>query len=124
MVLTSRQFEDLVGPFSDDDFTYPMLLHKSVGGATLSFDTEPDGTVYLYSLRVPSRTRGQGLARKAMRQFLAAVDRRGLTVKLVASPLDKRTSLRRLVAFYQGLGFVVGKPANLLGHPWMYRAPR
>ena len=54
--------------------------------------------VRLHSLRTPRRKRRKESARRAMETFLAATDEAGLPVRLSASPLDKATSFRRLVA--------------------------
>lgn len=83
------------------------------------------GVVELCSLRVPRARRGRGLAGKAFAEFLAEADRLGAVVRLAASPLDDRTNLRKLIAFYERHGFQRnGARANQLGHPIMERKPR
>ena len=64
---------------------------------------------------------GKGIAA----EFLAEADRLGAVVRLAASPLDDRTNLRKLIAFYERHGFQRnGARANQLGHPIMERKPR
>ena len=81
-------------------------------------------TIEISSLRVPSRQRNSGSARMAMEAFLKLVDAQHLRVELIASPLDKRTKLGRLVMFYKSLGFEVDGVGNMAGEPVMVRRPR
>lgn len=76
------------------------------------------------SLRTPTAKLRQGHARRAMEAFIADADAEGLTLELGASPLNKSTSLGRLVRFYESLGFrQTGRSVNPLGHPMMRREP-
>jgi len=78
--------------------------------------------VELCSLRVPAAHRRKGAAKHALSQFCAAADRSGLEIVLLASPLDVRTKLHRLVALYRHAGFeTTGATGNLAGHPVMRR---
>ena len=97
-------------------------LHEvNLDGARLSYHVRP-GLVDLHSVRVSRARRGSGLASKALSAFLAEADRLGVDVRLAASPLDSRTDLRRLIGFYERLGFEkTGERANPLGHPIMER---
>lgn len=83
------------------------------------------GVIDIASVRVPQKYRRKGAARKALGEFLAATDAAGLTVKLIASSLDKKTHTWKLVRFYESLGFkITGERANALGDPWMQRDPK
>ena len=76
-------------------------------------------------MRTPQAKRGKGSARAALSQFLQEADARGLSVKLQASALDKKTSTAKLVKFYQSLGFKpTGRTINALGEPEMLRPAR
>ena len=97
----------------------------ALGRTTIIYSTAPDGHVEVQSVRTPATARGQGSARAAMLALLAETDAAGLAVTLCASPLDKRTHLGKLVAFYQSLGFTLtGRACNMAGDPMMVRRPR
>ncbi len=81
-----------------------------------------DGTVSVASVRTPQTKRGAGSARAAMQQLIRQADAQGVTLTLDASPLDRKTSLGKLVAFYESLGFEkTGRTANFAGDPKMIR---
>lgn len=94
-----------------------------VGAATLGYQIRAgDPMVHLYSLRVPIRSRGQGQAQLALQRFLALTDEAARPVTLLASPLDKRTSLKRLVQLYAKFGFrPTGRRGNVAGDPVLER---
>lgn len=109
-----------------------------------SFDFTPDGTIreqkigdsrisytfdgemaHISSIRTPATKRNKGSARAAMTQFLREADALGIPVKLESSPLDKRTKDRRLLGFYESLGFEsTGRTINAVGDPEMIRQPQ
>ena len=97
-----------------------------VGSTTLIYGIDRKGeTAELISVRTPTSKRGQGGGRAAISAFLAETDARGMTVKLAASPLDKKTRLGPLVAFYESLGFNrTGRNINMAGDPEMLREPK
>lgn len=97
-----------------------------VGSTTLIYGIDRKGeTAELISVRTPTSKRGQGGGRAAISAFLAETDARGMTVKLAASPLDKKTRLGPLVAFYESLGFnKTGRNINMAGDPEMLREPQ
>lgn len=83
---------------------------------------EREDVLSLASLRVPIAYRGLGHAKAAMVAFLRLADATGKPVKLVASPLDKKTKLADLVRFYEGFGFErTGERGNYAGDPVMVR---
>lgn len=95
-----------------------------IGDTTISYGVGADGTAEIISVRTPQAKRGKGSARQALAKFIEEADARGLTVKLQASPLDKKTNLGKLVEFYKSLGFVLtGKTINPAGDPEMVRQP-
>jgi GNAT superfamily N-acetyltransferase len=105
-----------------------MLLEQvslqtlKVGNATIEYYLDSAKShMEVISVRVPRKYRGQGLARTAMEQLIQMADDKGVSVSLIASPLDKKTHLGKLVRFYQSFGFEIGKPANAAGEPWMHR---
>ncbi len=80
------------------------------------------GIVELDSLRTLPGKRNQGGALKIMTHFLAEADKRGLDVKVIASPLDDETTTARLAAFYEKLGFVrTGETVNAYNDPVLKR---
>ena len=96
-----------------------------VGDSTLIYGVGKDNTAELISIRTPQNKRGVGSARAALQAFADEADARGITVKLAASPLDKRTHQGDLVRFYQSLGFeMTGRKINPAGDPEMVRKPR
>jgi GNAT superfamily N-acetyltransferase len=94
-----------------------------VGRARVHFYVDHDRRlVDIASIRVPRAARGKGEAARALRYVLGIADRLGYDTQLGASPLDARTSLGRLVRFYQAHGFeLTGQSINPLGHPRMRR---
>lgn len=118
--------ESIEGIFSDNDFAtgeFTRHITKKIGTATLVFDIQGD-TISLSSVRVSQTNRGKGAARNALVSLLAEADKRKLKVKLLASPLDRRTNLRKLVQFYKNVGFVVIGIGNPAGDPIMIRQPK
>jgi hypothetical protein len=107
------------------DFNSSGIKDEKIGDSTISYRSEEDGSVHLFSLRTPSTKRGKGSARKAMEEFLSKADEENKIVYLEAAALDKRTSTYKLVQFYKSLGFVeTGKTINALGEPEMKRMPK
>ena len=115
------------------DFSEPpsgqfwVLREAVIGGVRISYGVQAEGEgggVKLYSLRTPHKQRGLGLAREAMTQLLAEVDRVRKIVCLDASPLDSKTILSKLIGFYESFGFeLTGRSANVAGDPEMKRLP-
>lgn len=99
--------------------------HFRAGELSIQYRVDPDGEIHVASVRVPRGERNKGHADRGMATFLEQVDRVGLEVALLASPLDKRTRLDRLVAFYLRHGFeLTGRAGNLAGDPVMRRPAR
>lgn len=80
--------------------------------AYVSWDVEIDeGTeeeyVLIAKIFTPKEQRGQGIARRILREALAEIAQAhpGMTVKLVAMALEKEVDLERLCAFYESFGF-------------------
>lgn len=97
------------------------IQEESINGAKVSYRIA-EGTLELFSLRVPQKKRRQGLAHDAMRYLTDKADEQGLAMKLAASPLDSRTHTGRLVAFYRRYGFnCTGVSVNPVGDPEMER---
>jgi GNAT superfamily N-acetyltransferase len=96
-----------------------------IGHSTIAYGVASDGrSGEIASLRTPPAKRNQGSARRAMEYFMAQADEQGLSVKIIASPLDKRTKLHRLVKFYQGFGFQpTGETVNAYADPVLRREP-
>lgn len=80
--------------------------------------------IELQSLRTPASKRGSGSGRSAMVEFLRQTDDAGIDVKLLASPLDRKTRIDKLVAFYESFGFKVAGKGNMAGEPNMLRKHR
>ena len=100
-----------------------MRTRTSNAGVVIQY-TDHGNVRTIDSLRTPTAKLRQGHARRAMEEFIAAADAEGLTLELGASPLNKSTSLGRLVRFYESLGFrQTGRSVNPAGHPLMRRAP-
>lgn len=94
-----------------------------VGDTTLVYAVRDDA-IDLQSIRTPAAKRGVGSARQAVTDLLNAADIASLPVELVSSPLDHKTSSRRLTEFYESLGFkTTGETANAVGDPVMRREP-
>lgn len=101
--------------------TESSIQDETINGAKVSYRVQ-EGTLVLFSLRVPQRKRRQGLAHGAMRYLTEKADSLGLAMKLDASPLDARTRTDKLVRFYEGYGFVcTGATVNPVGDPEMKR---
>ena len=72
---------------------------------------EVDGEQYVLieKLFVPSENRGNGIARRLLREAVshARATYPGMAIRLVAEPLDADTDMDRLLAFYESEGFDV-----------------
>lgn len=79
----------------------------TIGDTTVSYGVSD--RVEISSVKTPKEKRGQGSARRAMAQVLAAADRAGLDVFLTPEPMDSATSKGRLRDFYASLGFADNK---------------
>jgi GNAT superfamily N-acetyltransferase len=99
---------------------------RKIGDATIIYGVSSDlSTAELISLRTTATKRKNGAARAALEAFLREADALNLSVTLLASPLDKRTHLNRLVPFYQSFGFeLTGRTGNHAGSPIMVRPPK
>lgn len=75
-------------------------------------------------LRVPRSYRGKGYGRNAIRCITRLADRLRYSTNLLASPLDKLTSVEGLETFYCSEGFRRTGRLSVLGHPYMARNPR
>lgn len=100
-----------------------MNTRTSDAGVVIQYHDRGDVRT-IESIRTPTAKLRRGHARRAMEEFIAEADAAGLTLELGASPLNKSTSLGRLVRFYESLGFrQTGRSINPLGHPLMRREP-
>jgi predicted GNAT family acetyltransferase len=94
-----------------------IKIDHSVG----SYQEHPDH-IEIASIRTPQKHRGRGSAHKVMKHITDYADKVKKPIKLVASPLDKKTKTDKLVLFYKKHGFhLTGEKANILGDPWMKR---
>lgn len=101
------------------------MVDEKIGNSSVSYQLGDDGILKIFSLRTPQSKRGQGSATEAMNQIVQRADEAGIPIKLDASPLDKKTSLNKLVKFYQKFGFEpTGETVNILGEPVMMRSPK
>ena len=83
---------------------------------------ETDNNFEIYSVRTPIAYRGSGHAKRLMDHIIQEVDKSEKPAKLIASPLDSKTSTQKLVDFYGKYGFSpTGEKANPAGDPWMVR---
>ncbi len=91
----------------------------------ISYTVDSTGGVDIGSIRTELKALGTGSARDALVAFCKEADAGRITLTLGASPLNKKTSLGRLVKFYQSVGFeLTGKSINMLGEPLMIRYPK
>lgn len=111
---------------SQFDLNKPGVHEVRHGKAAVTYGIHPTKPeMELISLRVPQAHRGNGHASAALKKLLASADREGKTVRLLASPLDKKTHLGKLVKLYSKHGFeMTGKTGNAAGEPWMERKPQ
>lgn len=101
------------------------IVDEKIGNSTISYQLGDDGILKIFSLRTPQSKRGQGSATEAMSKITQRADENGIPIKLDASPLDKKTSLNKLVNFYKKFGFEpTGEKVNALGEPVMMRNPK
>lgn len=101
------------------------LAEMKVGSSRIAYVyLDVPNHIELQSLRTPATKRGTGSARAAMVEFLKQTDKAGLDVKLLASPLDRKTRIDKLVAFYASFGFEVTGRGNMAGEPNMLRKHR
>lgn len=112
------------------DFSFPpdgnQLRDYKIGDTTITLDVNANsGEVKIASLRTPQAKRGQGSARATMQSLVKQADRQGVSIKLDASALDKKTNTAKLVNFYKSFGFEpTGKKINAAGDIEMVRQPQ
>ena len=99
------------------------LYETKLGPSTASFTIHhPDKYIDIGSVRTPEKHRGGGHASKLMEYLHGKADELGYDTKLLASPLDKKTNLEKLVKFYEKHGYeLTGKKGNAAGEPEMIR---
>jgi len=104
----------------------PGKIAEMIVGSSVLVYTYLDMTnhIELQSLRTPATKRGSGSGRAAMVEFLRQTDAAQIDVKLLASPLDRKTRIDKLVAFYESFGFKVIGKGNMAGEPNMLRKHR
>ena len=103
-----------------------VIEHETrVGPATVLFYVDDrERLVDIASLRVPQSSRGVGAGRAALQYALTIADQLHYRTTLLASPLDKRTNLGRLVRFYMSEGFALTGRSSAAFHPYLERAAR
>ena len=99
------------------------LYETKLGPSTASYTIHhPDKFIDIGSVRTPEKHRGSGHASKMMDYLHQKADELGYDTKLLASPLDKKTKIDKLVKFYQKHGYeLTGTKGNLAGEPEMIR---
>lgn len=106
---------------STDDYGYTT---EKLGKTTMEYRIYPDH-IELSSIRTSAAHRGKGYAKAAMISLTDKADTMKLPIRLVSSPLDKKTKDIKLRNFYKSHGFVeTGEKANSVGDPWMERKPK
>jgi hypothetical protein len=115
--------ENFEWDFSHEESFGGTVQQKNIGGVRIVFQMQSNGNVGLSSIRVPIKERRKGKARLALSVFLKETDKAGKPVELIASPLDKKTDIRELIAFYQSEGFEIVGRGNAFGEPKMVRQP-
>ncbi len=94
-----------------------------IGHSTIGYINHPDH-IELYSIRTPQKYRKQGHANKILKHLTDLADSVNKPIRLLASPLDKKTSTTQLINFYKKHNFeLTGEKGNLAGDPYMIRKP-
>lgn len=107
-----------VGPAED---AIGKIQNIKVGKSTGVYREQPDH-FEISSIRTPVAHRGQGGAHAVIKDILKMADDAEKPTRLIASPLDKKTSSDKLINFYRKYGFeLTGEKANSFGDPWMER---
>ena len=88
-----------------------------IGDTNMIYSIDENNIAEIQSIRTPISKRGQGSARNALNELLSIFKSSGVnTVKLISSPLDKKTSDNKLFNFYKDMGFEdTGETANMAG---------
>ena len=88
-----------------------------IGDTNMIYSIDENNIADIQSIKTPISKRGQGSARNALNELLSIFESSGVnTVKLVSSPLDKKTSDNKLFNFYKDMGFEdTGETANMAG---------
>jgi len=94
-----------------------------LGHAKASIYHADNGSMELHSLRVPNKYRKTGEAHKMMQHLTSIADEKGKKMKLISSPLDKKTHATKLYNFYRKHGFE-HTGALIGGMPVMERKPK
>lgn len=77
------------------------------GDYTNPFTGKSTNQIELKLIETPKKYRGQGQAKRLLKEFLAYTDSLGKDVVLIVSPRDKETSEKGLYKFYKDVGFVM-----------------
>jgi hypothetical protein len=95
-----------------------------IGNTNVAYSLGSDGVAEISSVRTPTSKRGQGSARSAVQSVVSELQDAGATsVRLIPSPLDKKTSPALLEKFYESMGFSrTGQVANMAGDEYMSKA--
>lgn len=120
--------------FKSEKHYVPTKVDFALQGGVGRFDVQIEGAnVYYFIhqeknlldlavLKVPASRRNQGCATRAMEYLCMQADELGLSMKLAACPLDRRTRPGQLVSFYRRFGFEpTGRSINAVGSPEMVR---
>ena len=103
-------------------FQEGMQKHKIGNSEAYTYLTE-NGLLDFQSLRTPQSKRGKGSANDAVKFLTSKADEQKLPMKLISSPLDKKTNPEKLENFYTKHGFE--KTGEIVGGmPVMKREPR
>lgn len=99
------------------------LYETKLGPTSASFTIHhPEKYIDLGSIRTPEKHRGSGHASKMIEYLHNKADELGYDTKLLASPLDKKTKLDKLIKFYEKHGYeLTNKKGNQAGDPEMIR---
>jgi predicted GNAT family acetyltransferase len=105
-----------------DDEKRPIMESK-VGKSTAMYTiNHPEKYIDIASVRTPEKHRGQGHASLMMEHIHKKANELGYKTKLLASPLDKKTKLDKLIKFYEKHGYkITGEKGNMANEPIMER---
>ena len=122
----AKPAEGAIVPKVEQKYEFTPGVHTvKIGDASVVYQVfeDADRPVEIASVRVPQAKRGKGSAKAALQDIISAADKNGVPLRLVASPLDAKTSTAGLIDLYKKFGFKeTGEKANPVGDPWMERS--
>ncbi|QQV91510.1 structural protein [Tenacibaculum phage Gundel_1] len=105
---STMDFVEGLGVLKDVSAFVPKSIKVIVEDASAMIGETDNGNIFLETIYVPTKSRGQGKASKVLDSLTERADEQGKTIELVAAPMDATTDFNKLVKLYESKGFEKG----------------